>query len=239
MRTGPVAAILWMLVGFGPACQPGGVRPVLVRLPAMELGEAPVHARTCALAAFDVPVLPDGRVDAVGVRLIGWEAAAADPHALVRMRGVAEGSLWEPRAGASGDAGSGRAALLLDCAGKRPGAPRTPRWRTFERRVRDALQARRRAVSGWRQLAGPESVAPRVHELDVVWSDLATFHSRTPFVFDEIRPWREIGPRLRESQERWGGFWVCRVARTTHTGQFMFLDGERRLLALAQYWIGE
>jgi hypothetical protein len=35
------------------------------------------------------------------------------------------------------------------------------------------------------------------------------------------------------------GLWVCRAARTSHQGQFVFLDHELRCLGVGRYWIGE
>jgi hypothetical protein len=40
-------------------------------------------------------------------------------------------------------------------------------------------------------------------------------------------------------QERDGGVWVCRAVRSTHTGQFVFVDRERQIVDVARYWLGE
>jgi len=135
-------------------------------------------------------------------------------------------------------------------------------------RLRGILEAypdRFRLLDPWR---GPWRTLARdvgAHAVDIdVWV-VATSEpggapegARTVLKLRESVRWlgRGIDPRSPGEVSRWyalvlseravraavaadGGVWVCRAARASHWGQFVFLDRRLAVLGSGRYWLGE
>jgi len=213
---------LWSCVSCGVPAE----RPTF--LPAFPDALASPHSPTWA--AFELTLNVDGRVLEGDLRVLGWEASGAGPNLYVTLRAIASGTRW---AASTGRKLPRRVVLVLDGTG-RP-VVGAELLRAIRRRVEAGVRARRRAS---RALAR-ESAPAREHDLDAAWMRLAGLGSGMPFPHDDVRGWRELEPRLRAVEQTSGGFWVCRAARGTHSGQFVFLDAELRVLAVRSYILGE
>lgn len=204
------------------ACSAPVPRPVRVPDFPRELAEA---ATDDAWAAFELLVRSDGSVTPEALRVLGWQPAGHATPLFVALRQVAAGTRWEPRAAAH------HALLVLDGAGRarwgdeRPGALRD--------QLDGAERMRRRA------LAALDGRAASEHDLDCAWMTLAVLGSGAPFLHDDVEGWRAVVPRLRAAQERDAGFWVGRAARSTHVGQYVFLDAAGNVLGVHRYILGE
>ncbi|UCE01422.1 MAG: hypothetical protein JSW67_08990 [Candidatus Latescibacterota bacterium] len=180
-------------------------------------------------AAFEIPLQPDGRAQREGIRLLGWHPGT-DLYALGRLYGIAAGSEWEPSSSPSR-----HALLILDGVGQVPASPEVAEFAALVRRAHAARRAAAAALPGADE-----------HDLDCILTDLRGLRSRLPFLHDEIEGWETLEPRLRQataaaaSTSRTGsGVWVCRAARSSHMGQFIFLDHDLQVLGVARYWLGE
>jgi hypothetical protein len=181
-------------------------------------------------AAFDIPVRPDGRASREGIRLLGWHPGS-DPYVLGRLYALAAASVWETSPATETRHGL----LLFDGEGRVLEASDAV---VFAAVVERARVARRAAVAA---LPGAQE-----HDLDCIHTDLQGLRSRVPFLHDEIEGWETLEPRLREATDaapsrspQGSGFWVCRAARSSHLGQFIFLDHDLQVLGVAGYMLGE
>ena len=199
--------------------------PRLVQLPALPPAAAAQDAT--AWAAFELSLRADGRVATDAVRTLGWEAAGASSQLYFALWRAARASTWA--AGDPDDPARRHVVLVLDGAGRAYTSEVPARVR---RRLAASLRARARAAAAL-------SAGARGSDLDCIWTTLQALRSGAPFLHDEVEGWRELGPRLGRVEHRDGGFWVCRAARGTHRGQFVFLDAARRVLAVRTYLLGE
>jgi hypothetical protein len=103
----------------------------------------------------------------------------------------------------------------------------------FELRERAARELKRR-----REKVG-ENRFPEADEFEVVWSDVATFSRRGPFLYDDIRRWSEIQWKLRDAEASADGFWVAHLRRSSHTGEFVFFDKRKKVIDVTAYLVGE
>lgn len=244
-RRHPWAGIL--LMGF-LACASSAPRtpepeaPRLLELPPARGGlpAAPEEpgAPHCARAAFELPLGVTGAVVGRSLRILAWEENPRDPYALQRLQSRARASRWalprgHPAQPTRADSIVAYALLRLDC--RAPAVSPPEQDQAFEMRLHEALQVRRLAAQ---ELSRRRGSHYSEYDLDCLWSELGTWR-RGPFLHDAVEGWETLEPRLQAVQDRDGGFWVCRLARGSHQGEFLFLDGERRLLAVARYWLGE
>jgi hypothetical protein len=225
--------VLALLVWAGCSSQ----QPRLLRVPEAGLPSRPEAATGCARAVFELPLNAAGEVVAASMRILVWEDDPGDPNALVRLRARAAASRWEiPESSTSESPGPivARAVLRLDC--DTLAADATVReWGYFEARLRQSQQVRFVAAEYMDRTTG---AAWSEYDLDCLWTDLQSYR-RGPFLHDAVEGWERLEPRLQAAQDNDGGLWVCRAARSTHTGQFIYLDAQRRVLAVARYWLGE
>ncbi len=220
VRAAHAIAVLALL---GAGCA-GAPQPTRLSAPPPELTRAS-HER--AWAAFDLPLRADGSVVREAVRTLGWESAGAPGAVYLALWRMARDSAWDAEPGVGGER---RALLVLDGTGR---ARSRDLPHSVRKRVDAARRARRRAAQAL------SAGAARAHELDCAWLSVDALRSGAPFLHDEIDGWSELEPELRKVEARDGGVWVCRVARGTHRGQFVFLDAARRVLAIRGYMLGE
>jgi hypothetical protein len=200
----------------------------------------------CAIGAFAVYVHPDGAVVADRVHVIALSSAEADPAQIDRMRDWAGRSRWRPATIGSGSAASGWAELILDCRG-RVWAPNATDAQTADHPI-DAESAgkveaqlpgsaaARLAAAQLLAASDPRGLDPKdaMWHLDAVRVQFATLQSRRPFFYDVLKD--ALPEELpRGAEEFW---WVCQAA-TSHTGTFVFLTPEARVLGACRYLIGE
>ena len=230
-------AVLVAFLAATMGCSAPAPRPTHV--PAFPTELATPHAD--AWAAFELRLRSDGSVAHDAMRIVGWDASGASATVLVALRNVASETKWE----AIDDAGEAKryAVLVLD-GNAQPLLDGTPARTT--RLVEQALRARRSALAALTStLNADERTLEDEHELgdehalDCVWMTLHTLRSGAPFLHDEVRGWSGLEPELRDVEQRDGGLWVCRVARSTHQGQFVFLDTERQVIGVGAYILGE
>ena len=229
MRAGAFRALGALVLGvgaLGSAALGGCAAPAAPRLLSVAPADPVSPGVACARAAFELALQADGSVRRDDIRLVLWDGTASEHELLFRLRERAAASRWQLPAKA--EPGAAAFALLrLHCSGA-VDSGRTD----FGNRVEAAQRARRAGAAALRRRSGSQCSE---HDLDCLWSrDLETL-KRGPFLHDML----ELPPAEEAAVQGAAGFWVCRAARTSHQGQFVFLDHELHLLGVGRYWIGE
>ncbi len=216
-----------LLVGaLGSAALGGCAAPESPRLLSVAPADLASPGAPCARAAFELPLQADGSVRRDDIRLILWEGTDSEHEVLFRLRERAAASRW--RLPAKAEPGAAAFALLrLHCHGAVDSG-----GTNFGRRVEAARRARRQAAA---ELARRSGSRWSEHDLDCLWSRDLESLKRGPFLHDML----ELPPADAAAVQAASGLWVCRAARTSHQGQFVFLDHELRFLGVGRYWIGE
>jgi len=224
--------LLAMLLLLGTtSCAGGSKVPHL-----LNRGQKLDGSRDCAQAVFEAVVSPNGTAEGPALLLMGLDPAQTSGEVVQAMRQTASRQRWAPAEDKYGVGRESRAFLMVDCAGHA-----IELGRRVPKDVEEALEIRERAareLKRRRQKVG-ETRFPLPEEFEVVWTDVATFSRRGPFLYDDIRRWSEIQWKLRDAEAQGKGFWVAHLRRTTHTGEFVFFDRRKKVIDVTVYLIGE
>ena len=219
---------------LGASCAGGSKVPHL-----LNRGQKLNDSKGCAQAVFEVVVSPNGSARMEDLFLVGLDPPQTSGEAVQAMRQAATQQRWAPAEGKHGVGLEARAFLLVDCDGRAIDIGR--RGRGMPADVEEGLEVRERAareLKNRRKKIG-ETRFPSPEQFEVVWTDVATFSRRGPFLYDDIRRWSEIQWKLRDAEASAKGFWVAHLRRTTHTGEFVFFDKRKRVIDVTAYLIGE
>ena len=220
------------------SCARPGARPT--QLP--EFPDALARPHPAAWVAFELTLDVDGGVAPGRVRLVGWDASGAPAPLYVALWTVASGTIWgPPRSGKSPQ----RVELVLDGSGRPLVGAAIPK--AVQARLAESIRVRRAAFEALRRGSHADGNLPPdhdpgpedAHDLDCAWMRLAGLRSGAPFLHDDVRGWSELKPSLLAAEQADGGLWVCRLTRRTHSGQFVFLNADRRVLGIRRYILGE
>ena len=225
----------WIMLGcvllLGTSCASGSKVPHL-----LNRGQKLNDSKECSQAVFEVVVSPNGSARMENLLLLGIDPAQTNGEAVMAMRQAAMKQRWAPAEDKHGVGRESRALLMVDCDGRAVEVGRRiPKdvEEAFELRERAARELKRR-----REKVG-ETRFPAPEEFEVVWSDVATFSRRGPFLYDDIRRWSEIQWKLRDAEANAEGFWVAHLRRTSHTGEFVFFDKRKKVIDVTAYLVGE
>jgi hypothetical protein len=229
-QLGPCYALLLVLL-LGTSCAGGSKVPHL-----LNQGQKLNDSRDCAQAVFEVRVSPNGTAKLEDLYLVGLDPPQTSGEAVRAMRQAALQQRWAPAETKHGVGLEARSFLMVDCDGR---AAEVGRHVPSE--VEDALKIRDRAAKELKKRRKNigETRFPAAEEFEVVWTDVATFTRRGPFLYDDIRRWSEIQWKLRDAEANSKGFWVAHLRRTTHTGEFVFFDKRKKVIDVTVYLIGE
>jgi hypothetical protein len=216
---------------LGTSCAGGSKVPHL-----LNRGQKLNDSKECSQAVFEVIVSPNGSAGSESLLLLGLDPPQTNGEAVAAMRQAATQQRWAPAEDKHGVGLESRALLLVDCDGRAEEVGRRiPKdvEEAFELRERAARELKRR-----REKVG-ENRFPEADEFEVVWSDVATFSRRGPFLYDVIRRWCEIQWKLRDAEAIADGFWVAHLRRSSHTGEFVFFDKRKKVIDVTAYLVGE
>ena len=216
---------------LGTSCAGGSNVPQL-----LNRGQKLNDSRNCSQAVFEAIVSPNGTTDVTSLLLVGLDPAQTPGDVVQSMRRSATQQRWAPAEDKYGVGREARAFMMVDCDGHA-----VDLGRRLPSNVEEALEVRQRAARELEQRRRKvgESRFPSADEFEVVWTDVATFSRRGPFLYDDIRRWSEIQWKLRDAEARAKGFWVAHLRRTTHTGEFVFLDHRKKVIDATAYLVGE
>jgi hypothetical protein len=225
----------WILLGgvllLGTSCAGGSDVPHL-----LNRGQKLNDSKNCSQAVFDVIVSPNGTADMQSLMLVGLDPPQTNGETVLAMRQAVTQQRWAPAEDKYGVGRESRAFAMVDCDGQV-----IELGRRVPRNVEEALEVRERAareLKRRREKIG-ETRFPAPEDFEVVWTDMATFSRRGPFLYDDIRRWSEIQWKLRDAEAKAKGFWVAHLRRTSHTGEFVFFDRRKKVIDVTAYLVGE